>query len=303
MTISIVIPTYNRAPILKNALKALIAQTYKGTYEVIVVNDGGNAEAKAVVAELSKITTVPLHYFHQENKGPGVARNTGVSHAKGDIILFIGDDIYLQPDALEIHAHYHRSHPQEHIGILGFVTWAPHLVVTPLMSFMERGRALFGRFGGSQFAYDLIEGKTEADYRFFYTAQISLKKSLLEKTPFDPTFQGYGWEDIDLGLRLTQEHGFKLLYARESVGFHDHEMTLESFKKRMIAVGKGAHTMQQKYPTHNFVPQGFKKTVFDFLSAPLVTGLLRATWSDAYWYALSKKYFLEGLAAGYTSER
>ena len=71
--------------------------------------------------------------------GAAGARNRALAHAHGDIVLFLGADISLRPQALAEHLRFHEAHPAVHAGALGFVLWDPRLRPTPLMEWMTHG--------------------------------------------------------------------------------------------------------------------------------------------------------------------
>ncbi|MEK7524125.1 MAG: glycosyltransferase family 2 protein [Patescibacteria group bacterium] len=300
MRFSIVIPTHNRIEKLKNCLSSLAAQNFDKTlYEVLVIDDGSQDDTLAVLKDIQKDFPVPLYYFSQPNQGQGVARNRGIKEANGEIILFMGDDVVATPQLLEAHDRVHLRHDEESAAVLGFVTWHPDLQITPLMEFMERGGAILGRFGGHQFAYDLLKGKLTADYRFFYTANISLKKYILEHYKFDPWFSTYGWEDIELGYRLTKELNLKIYYEPVAVAYHDHATNSTQWANRMRAIGESVHFIHGKYPELSLFPSPRKRIAFRILSHPLSLRLFNALNRNLYYYALSKKYFLEGFNQAY----
>lgn len=302
MRFSVVIPTHNRSEKLKDCLQALFDQAYdRKQFEIIVVDDGSQDDTVSVLKKLQRAAPVPLYFFCQPNQGQGVARNKGVIEAKGDIVLFLGDDIIATKDLLKEHDAMHVSHPEESAAVLGFITWHPKLEVTPLMRFMERGGAILGRFGGNQFAFDLLEGRETADYHFFYTSNISLKRPLLERFKFDPWFAGYGWEDIELGYRLTQKAGLTLYYEPSAIAYHDHPMTFEQWKTRMRDIGYACPRLNEKYPELNLIPHGKKLAIFKILGNPVTLAILKYLSKNLYFYALSKKYFLEGIASSVSS--
>ncbi|HET8799515.1 MAG TPA: glycosyltransferase family A protein, partial [Thermoanaerobaculia bacterium] len=84
---SVVIPTYNRLPMLTRVLDALEAQIDAPPFEVIVVSDGSTDDTERVMSQRNGIT-----FRTQPNGGPGRARNHGVSLARGTFVVFIGDD-------------------------------------------------------------------------------------------------------------------------------------------------------------------------------------------------------------------
>lgn len=87
--ISVVVPTRNRANLLKRCLKSLKDQDYQN-FEVIVIDDGSKDETKKITKQFEK--ELDLKYLFQENKGPTAARNLGIKKAKGGIVAFIDDD-------------------------------------------------------------------------------------------------------------------------------------------------------------------------------------------------------------------
>ncbi|WP_092066134.1 glycosyltransferase family 2 protein [Desulfonauticus submarinus] len=97
MLVSVIIPTYNRASFLKDAVLSVLEQTYTNL-ELIIVDDGSTDDTSSVV---SRIKDKRLRYFYQENKGVAAARNFGLSLAKGDIISFLDSDDYWLPTKLE----------------------------------------------------------------------------------------------------------------------------------------------------------------------------------------------------------
>ncbi len=93
--VSIILPTYNRARFLPEALAAIGNQTFSG-WELIVVDDGSTDNTQELVAEVAKSTAQPVRYMYQENQGAYGARNTGLDHAAGKYIAFYdSDDIWL----------------------------------------------------------------------------------------------------------------------------------------------------------------------------------------------------------------
>ena len=76
---SVIIPTYNRAHVLGQAIRSVLSQTCQD-FEIIVVDDGSTDDTKTVVVSFADPR---IHYIHQQNKGGGAARNRGISAAAG----------------------------------------------------------------------------------------------------------------------------------------------------------------------------------------------------------------------------
>ncbi len=91
--VSIIIPVYNGAKFVKDAIESVLAQTYKD-YEIIVVNDGSTDNTEEVLRPY--IDKGLIRYFYQENKGVSAARNKGINEARGEYVAFLdADDVWL----------------------------------------------------------------------------------------------------------------------------------------------------------------------------------------------------------------
>ena len=99
-TISVIVPVYNGERFLAEAIQSVLDQTLPPD-EIIVVDDGSTDGTAAIVAGLALNSQVPIYYVYQENRGPSVARNTGMQIASGVLVAFLdADDLWL-PDKLE----------------------------------------------------------------------------------------------------------------------------------------------------------------------------------------------------------
>lgn len=97
--VSVIIPTYNRAELLKRAIDSVLRQTYND-YELIVVSDGSNDQTDKVVAAYTDPRIMYLK--HEKPKGASATRNTGIRIAKGKYVAFLDDDDEWLPQKLEI---------------------------------------------------------------------------------------------------------------------------------------------------------------------------------------------------------
>lgn len=97
LIVSIIIPCYNDAQYIEQAVQSVLNQTYLYK-EIIVVDDGSNAETKAVLKQIEPTIT---RLITQENQGQSTARNVGINAAKGDFILVLDSDDYFEPSFCE----------------------------------------------------------------------------------------------------------------------------------------------------------------------------------------------------------
>ncbi len=208
MFLSVVIPTYNRLPILRQCLQALERQRLEPPlqgYEVVVVDDGSTDATVAWLEQARAAGELPhLRLLQQEHGGPAQGRNRGVEAARGEVIVFIDSDLVVGSDFLLSHA---RGLDQD---------WR------------RGGNRLSFTYGAvintADFANPTGERHKLRDlsWAYFATGNVAIERSLLERAGlFDPAFQLYGWEDLELGERL-RALGVRLVRCPAALGYHWH---------------------------------------------------------------------------------
>lgn len=239
MFFSVVIPTYNRKPILEKCLKALEHQVFDQSqiagYEVVVVDDGSTDETVEWLDSTAEFPHVRL--FQQDHKGAAAARNLGVEKATGDTIIFIDSDLVVTEVFLQSHAE----------------------------KLLEGARSLghdrlftYGRvINTCNFDDPTSEPFKVTDYSqaFFATGNVAIARTwLIQAGLFDTQFQLYGWEDLELGVRL-KNLGLQLIKCPDAVGYHWHPpFSLSQIPKLIdqeIQRGKMGVLFYQKHPTWN----------------------------------------------------
>ncbi|MCS6806057.1 MAG: glycosyltransferase [Blastocatellia bacterium] len=94
--VSVVIPTYNCAAYLGEAVESVLAQTYRD-FEVVVIDDGSTDETEAMMRRYGP----PVRYFRQPNRGVALARNHGIEQSRGRYVAFLDADDTWMPQKLE----------------------------------------------------------------------------------------------------------------------------------------------------------------------------------------------------------
>lgn len=97
--VSVIIPCYNNAEYIEEAIKSVIDQTYP-YWECIIINDGSTDNTEATVAPY--LADTRIKYYRQENKGVSAARNLGVKYSKGNYIQFLDGDDILEADKFKL---------------------------------------------------------------------------------------------------------------------------------------------------------------------------------------------------------
>ena len=97
---SIIVPVYNAEKYIEKCVKSILAQTYKN-WELIIVNDGSTDHTDDICRYLHDQER-RIQYIIKKNEGVSKARNVGVNVARGDILLFVDADDWVEPDMLEM---------------------------------------------------------------------------------------------------------------------------------------------------------------------------------------------------------
>lgn len=238
MFFSVVIPTYNRLPILEKCLRALEQQTFDETlisgYEIVVVDDGSTDGTLAWLDEHCQ-EFPHVRTWEQDHQGPAAARNLGVKEAAGDTIIFIDSDLVVTEVFLQAHAEGLQRGKKQYNSDRVFTYGA--VVNTCNFDAPESE------------PYKL----TDYSAAFFATGNVAIAKQwLLEAGLFDTGFQLYGWEDLELGVRL-KNLGLKLVKCPRAVGYHWHPpFSLQQIPKLIdqeIQRGRMGVLFYEKHPT------------------------------------------------------
>jgi glycosyltransferase involved in cell wall biosynthesis len=105
-TVSVIIPTFNRWPLVGDAIDSVLAQSY-GDFEVIVVDDGST---DGTVQQLSRFGS-PLRVLQQPNRGVSAARNLAARHARGSYLAFLDSDDLWLPEKLALQTAFMEQNP------------------------------------------------------------------------------------------------------------------------------------------------------------------------------------------------
>lgn len=100
MKISAIVPVYNSERYVRRCIDSIIKQSYQ-KWELILIDDGSVDSSFSILREYEKQDS-RIKVIHQDNKGPGIARNVGISHATGDYIVFVDSDDRISQDYFDL---------------------------------------------------------------------------------------------------------------------------------------------------------------------------------------------------------
>jgi len=209
--ISLIVPTFNRLPILKKCLVALEGQTFAARdFEVIVIDDGSNDGTEAMMRQYRP--PFRLQYLRQTNAGTGTARRNGVAHASGEYLLLMNDDTICDPDLIEQHMRAQRELASERWAVLGNFEYPAEAHRRAFTHFLRTGSFMFPQID--------MEAGFPYPYSHFITCNLSIRReAVVEAGSFDATYKLS--EDTELGIRLF-EMGYGVIYHPAAHAWHDH---------------------------------------------------------------------------------
>ncbi|BAM82272.1 similar to glycosyl transferase [Cyanidioschyzon merolae strain 10D] len=198
-SLSVIVPTYNRRPVLEVCLDCLEKQEDPGSpYEILVIDD---ASADGTADWLRTAQQVEQRYPHvrllqlERNSGPARARNHGVSVANGEVLVFVDSDVMVATGFLRAHWGAHAAAPQ-----VPSIAVGPVLHVHTLDAHERRLR---------------FHPLFDASRAFFCTSNASVSRALFRECGgFDEDFCLYGWEDLECGERLRHATQGRLRHVR-----------------------------------------------------------------------------------------
>jgi GT2 family glycosyltransferase len=195
-TASIVIPTRARPDYLRVALASIAPQAAAAGAELLVVEDGRPSHEVGALARRFGAT----HLSHAQPLGLNAARNTGVANSRGELLVFVDDDVEVGPGWLQALLAAAREHPDTQV------------FTGPIRPRLEgRGgwsRHSCGREGPPITSLDLGSRDTD-DVRFAWGANMTVRRGALERVgPFDATLGLYG-DEQEWQERLLAETGIR----------------------------------------------------------------------------------------------
>lgn len=195
MKISAVIPAYNSAAFIAEAITSIQIQSYP-VYEIIVVDDGSNDDTLAVVQGLSG----NILYYKQVNRGPAAARNLGIKMASGQWIAFLDADDQWMPDKIKKQLSTLARYPELHLiaGDMAEIDES-HTVLTPSVLAKHRFLTGYKQDQGRPIANALVKLLAK---NFIPTGTVLVRReTLLAVGLFNETIH-YG-EDLELWAKIS----------------------------------------------------------------------------------------------------
>lgn len=254
LTVSVIIPTYNRHKQLLHTLKALAIQDYfMDLIEVIVVDDGSSPPLEGIV---NQDWPFNIHVEIQNHQGGTNAKNNGARLASGKVLFFLDDDIEVSPNCISSLSELHN-------------TCNDVIVSGNLISTSTNKNSPFGRIYSQNHQRDKKKQRvTNINYLDTLGGFFTIKKDhFFDLGELSGVGSGWpNWEDVIFSYKAYQK-GFEFLRCWYATGYHyDHSLSnISTYVRRWERASKSAVLMFHKYPDlQSQMPMFADKTPVDW---------------------------------------
>jgi glycosyltransferase involved in cell wall biosynthesis len=207
--ISVIIPCYNHARYLPDAIKSVLEQTYSPV-EIIVVNDGSVDDTEAVARRY------PVSYISQPNSGLSAARNKGIDNSTGEYLVFLDADDWLYKDALATNYNYLQQNPQAVFVSGGHDKIAEGQIIPEEDSNVQEDHYLH-----------LLQG----NYIGMHAA-VMYRRSVFNEFRFDESLRAC--EDYDLYLKIARKYPV-VHHTKKLAAYRRHQHNMSGDTTMMLA--------------------------------------------------------------------
>ncbi len=215
-TVSVIMATYNRGPLLKRLLLQLAAQTFPTReIEVVVVDDGSKDPVAPILEPLKEDLPYRLTVVTQKNAGAATARQNAAKHARGEILLILDDDMQVLPGFVAEHVRLHREGPGR-TCVMGRYASDPDIETMPLF---ERYYANMW----DKLTESVRAGRLAVTGTILSTGNASIRREdFFAVGGFDLSLERA--EDVELGLKLERS-GVEMVFSESAFTLHGSDHT------------------------------------------------------------------------------
>lgn len=237
-SVTLILPTYDRRDVVETTLRHYLALDYPPELLEVVVADNSTDGTPEMVRAVAADSPFPMWCLSSDERLPAVKRNAALRVARGDLVLFMNDDVWVRPDCVRRHVEAHARHARP-VAVLGHVEQSDKMPWTPFGAWYR------------PFAYDEIAGRAGEDvgYRYSWSMNLSLPRQVMldRNLVFHEDWAHIGHEDIELGYRWSRA-GYAVVYEPRAWGEHFHPHSLDSACRLQETIGRGLRDLEELIP-------------------------------------------------------
>jgi glycosyltransferase involved in cell wall biosynthesis len=272
--VSVIIPTYNMADYLPEAIESVLNQTYKD-FEIIVIDDGSTDNTKEIVKKYIDPSRDNIRYIYQENKGVSVARNTAIMNARGEFIALLDADDRCYANRLEEEIKAIEKDPG--IG----------LVHADDMAITENGKCIDTQRRNKKYLSGYIFKNLYIRKANISLPTVLVKKECFEKVGlFDENLTRLGCEDREAWLRIARE--YRIEYINKVLAYY--RRTGNGMSSNQEKMKKARYYVIEKFFSQGYVSKSLRRIALGRIHRELGDELLKASK-----YQESRKEYLRSL--------
>ncbi len=256
LSISFIVPVYNRPDEIDELLQSLQKQTTKEPFEVVIVEDGSTLKSDDIVNKYQ--TKLDISYYFKPNSGPGDSRNFGMKKAKGNYFIILDSDCIIPPQYLEVVL---NSLEKNYVHCFGGPD-AAHESFSPLQKAINYAMTSLLTTGG-------IRGHKKAVNKFQPRSfNMGISREAFEKTGgFGSIHPG---EDPDLTIRIWN-HGFTTRLIEKAYVYHKRRISWKKFYQQVLKLGLTRPILNKWHPQTQKITYWFPSL---FLTASIASIVL-----------------------------
>lgn len=231
---SVVIPVHDRRERLEACLASLSRDGFDGTAEVLVLCDGGPASMRE--AQRAWTGPWPLRWIDLSRAGPAAVRNHAARIARGEVFLFLNDDVVCEPGLLAAHDAAHRRRPGH--AVMGNTRWHPDVVITDFMHWCAH----------HYHVHYLIDDPDNITWEYLHTLNASIDRCWFDQGHlYDESFPDPAFEDTEHAYRLAQA-GMRIAFAPGALVHHHHYFEPAHYVAKSVMRGRSARRFLERWP-------------------------------------------------------
>ena len=232
ISISFIIPVYNRPNEITELLQSMLEQTVK-KFEVVVVEDGSDVKCDLICKQFE--SKLDLKYFYKKNTGPGQSRNYGYAKAQGNYCVFLDSDCVLPQNYFEI---VQSALKEEYVDAFGGPDRA-HSDFSILQKAINYSMTSFFTTGGIRGTSEKLDKFHPRSFNMGYSRQVFDATKGFAKMRFG--------EDIDMSIRILQ-NGFTTRLIKEAYVYHKRRTSIRQFFKQVFNSGIARINLFKRHP-------------------------------------------------------
>lgn len=245
--LTVALCTLDRKVVLAECIESFCRQQLPpGTFELSVV-DNGSADGTFEHFGAMEFA-IPVHLARRESSNLAAARQQSLEDSTAPLLLLVNDDTIAFPDLVAKHLAAHQASPEPR-AILGTFEQPEEALETALMRVLEESHLTF--------LYAGMRAGVAYDWKYFWTCNLSVSRQrVLDVGGFDPSFEHYGCEDTDLGIRLHQT-GMSVFFEPGARALHRHVLDFDQLRRRCRRVATAYVPLLRKHP-RELLHSGFR---------------------------------------------